>query len=186
MRMTTTAAAVALVAAAGMMVGVVGCERKETGGTAGEQPAASGDGTHEHDHDHAHDHDHDHADGHGHDHRHGEHGATIDLGVVTAGSFSVTAALGEGAVEAGKEVAVDLTITAVEGEAQVVAVRVWIGTEDAAGSIKARAEAEGGVGNWHAHVEAPSPLPEGSRLWVEVEDDRGELRLAMFDLASGG
>ena len=64
---------------------------------------------------------------------------------------------------AGKEVPFDFQV---EGGA-VDAVRLWVGAKDAKGSVKALASREGD--HWHAHAEAPSPLPPGSRLWIEVE-----------------
>ncbi|MDX2147926.1 MAG: hypothetical protein SFZ23_10420 [Planctomycetota bacterium] len=33
-----------------------------------------------------------------------------------------------------------------------------------------------------AHSEVPNPLPAGSRLWVEVEDDTGAAAVGGFDL----
>ncbi|MCW5776997.1 MAG: hypothetical protein KIS87_11210 [Phycisphaeraceae bacterium] len=34
---------------------------------------------------------------------------------------------------------------------------------------------------WHAHAEIPSPVPEGSKLWVEIEAAGGEIVVAGFD-----
>jgi hypothetical protein len=50
--------------------------------------------------------------------------------------------------------------------ATVVGVRFWIGTQDAKGSIKAKAE----------------PMPAGSKLLVEVEDVKGARSIASFEL----
>jgi hypothetical protein len=138
-------------------------------------------GDHDHDHDHegeGHDHDHDHA---GHD----DHGAPIALGLASAGGFEVSASRDEGAFSAGGEAPVDVTITPAEGSAaKVAAVRFWIGTENAAGSMKAKAAIENTAepNRWHTHVEIPDPIPAGSQLWVEIESDAGEKTVVSFDL----
>ena len=66
------------------------------------------------------------------------------------------------------------------GTSKVAAVRFWIGAEDAKGSVKAKAELE--KDNWHTHAEIPSPMPAGSKLWVEVETDKGERTVVGFEL----
>lgn len=141
-------------------------------------------------------HGHDHGDGHAHDHDHerggddasrkaGHGGPVIALGEQNIGSFSASATRDEGQIVAGKDAPVDVTVTQTAGaSAKVVAVRLWIGTEDARGSVKAKAEVENPEepNRWHAHVEIPSPLPEASRLWVEIEDDQGGTSAGGFDL----
>lgn len=47
-------------------------------------------------------------------------------------------------------------------------VRCWIGVESGQGSRKERFAREGET-VMHGHPEAPDPLPEGSRLWIEIE-----------------
>lgn len=179
MRMTPAV----LVVAAGLIAGLAACEKKEVGGgSAGGQTGAQAGGQ-AGGHDHA---DGEHAD---HEHGHGDHGAAIDLGTATVGPFGVQASRDEGAFEAGQEAAIDVTVTpAAEGGPKVGAVRFWIGTEDAAGSLKARAEIENPAepSRWHTHAEIPSPLPAGSRLWVEIEDDKGATHVGSFDLKTGG
>lgn len=48
-----------------------------------------------------------------------------------------------------------------------------------------KAKAEGGdaknPSHWHSHTEAPSPLPEGAKLWVEIETSAGKV-VGSFDL----
>ncbi|HEX2837901.1 MAG TPA: hypothetical protein VHN77_07225 [Phycisphaerales bacterium] len=133
-----------------------------------------------------------HVDDHGHDHGPGgEHaapqpghgGAVIALGEQTIGPFTAVATRDEGQIAAGKDAPIDATVTSATG-AKVAAVRFWIGTEDAKGSVKARAEVEDpkSPNRWHTHAEIPSPLPEGSRLWVEIEDDKGAVSVGSFDL----
>lgn len=116
--------------------------------------------------DHGHDHDHDHA-----------HGDAVKLGTATIAGFTVTASM-EGAVKAGEEAHVDLSITGGTGTPK--GVRVWIGTEDGAGSVKSLAER--GDHGYHAHAEAPNPLPEGSKLWVSIDDEQGVTHMGSFEL----
>lgn len=87
-------------------------------------------------------------------------------------------ALRDGDITPGGEVAIDVAMTS--ATAKIAAVRLWIGTQDAKGSVKAKAELE--KDSWHTHVEVPIPLPEASMLWVEVETDAGAKSLASFDL----
>ena len=75
----------------------------------------------------------------------------------------------QGKVEAGKDAAFELEVSG--GEGKPAAVRAWIGTQDGAGSTKAKADAE--EHGYHVHVEAPKPLPATSQLWIEIEDAKG-------------
>jgi hypothetical protein len=113
----------------------------------------------------------------------GHGGAVIALGEQTIGSFLAKATRDEGQVVAGKDAPIDVTVTA-SGDAKVVAVRFWIGTEDAAGSVKAKAEIEdpNDPNRWHTHAEVPNPLPPESKLWVEIEDDKGGKSVGSFGL----
>lgn len=120
-------------------------------------------------------------------HSHGS-GAVIALGSATIGGFEVIATRDEGAIAPGGEAAIDVDVKPAAGNtAKVAAVRFWIGTQDAKGSIKARAAIEDPAHPeaWHTHAEIPSPLPEGSALWVEVEDDKGVTAAGSFDLKAG-
>lgn len=151
-----------------------GCEKKPGTPTGGKPTGASATGA-KHD-------DHDHAEGDGHDHadaaKHADHGAVVELGSNAIGAFQVKASR-DGGVKAGKESPVDLWVTPGAG-VKVAAVRAWIGTQDAKGSIKAKMELE--KENYHNHVEVPEPLPPGSKLWVEIEDDKGVKAVGSFDL----
>ncbi len=134
------------------------------------------------------------ADDHGHDHGPGgEHvapkaghgGAVIALGEQTIGSFAAKASRDEGQIVAGKDAPIDVTITPVSGATtKAAAVRFWIGSQDAKGSVKAKAEIEDpkNPNRWHVHAEIPNPLPAGSKLWVEIEDDKGGSSVGGFDL----
>lgn len=154
-----------------------GCE-KESASQSRVTPRA-GEGDHDHpagdDHDHAHDHDHENDQDHGHADGH-VHGESKALGQQSAGGFVLTA-VREGEVKAGGEASFNISV---EGAAKPAAVRIWVGTEDSKGSVKARAEVESA--GWHAHAEVPSQMPEGSRLWVEIESATGERHVVSFDL----
>lgn len=116
--------------------------------------------------------DHSHKNGDGHD-----DGPTTQLGERIVGGFTVRASR-DGGITPGKDAPIDVWVTG--GSAAVAAVRFWIGAEDGRGSVKAKAELE--KDNWHTHAEIPNPMPPGSRLWVEIESDKGERTLVAFDL----
>lgn len=170
---------------------LAGCDTK----TSQSKPPAPGNGaakTDDHDHAHAdgkdHDHDHDHAKegdkGHdgekGHDHEH-EEGPMTDLGSASGAGWTILAGR-SATVAAGKETVVDLSITG--GTDKIRAVRAWIGTQDGAGSVKSKAELEDprDPDAWHTHAEVPNPLPAGSKLWVEIESEKGTKSTVSFDL----
>ena len=147
-------------------------------------PAAAAHAHGDHDHDHAHgDHDHVHADGHAHSHEGGHggmahsHGPAVELGEQASGALTVKATR-EGDVTPGGELPVDIWVTG--GTARVNSVRFWVGIESGKGSVKAKAALE--TDNWHNHAEVPSPLPEGSKLWVSVDLSDGTKSLVSFDL----
>ena len=112
---------------------------------------------------------------------HGD-GAVIALGTFKLGTFEVTVTRDVGAITAGGEAAIDATLAG--QTANVSAVRFWIGTSDAKGSIKAKAEIEDPTqpNRWHTHAEVPTPLPPNAQVWVEIEVKSGEKLAAAFDL----
>ncbi len=162
--------------AVAMTLALAGC-----GG--GDKPKPDGGKTTK-DHDHAKDVKHAHKDdkkagaGHG--------GSVIALGDGTFGPYKVKATRDEGEIKVGGDAAFDVWVdpAAVGAAPKVAAVRFWVGTEDAKGSVKARAEIEDPKDptRWHVHAEVPDPIPAGAKLWVEIEDDKGTLTLASFDL----
>ncbi len=156
---------VVTVAAVALLIG--GCDKK----TEPAQPVAGAGGS-------AKSNAHDHKDGHGHDHGDDhDHGPTTQLGELSADGFLVKASR-DGGIKAGGDAPIDVWVTG--GTVKVAAVRFWIGTQDAKGSLKAKAEIE--KDNWHTHAEIPNPLPESSKLWVEIEADNGQKTLVGFDL----
>lgn len=173
-----------------------GCEKEQpaptpppkvSSGSSTATPKPADD--HGHDHgDHAHDDGHDHADdGHDHaDHAHDDghnHGKASELGTQAAAGYTVKATL-FGTIEAGKDCSVDFEVSANADHPIVSAVRLWVGTEDGAGSMKAKADAEGS--HYHAHAEVPKPLPAGSKLWVQIENAKGETHTVSFEIKAAG
>lgn len=156
------------------LLAVGGCDQK-TAAPSTPAPAA-----------HSHDDGHDHGPNGEHvDKGQGHGGPVIALGEQTLGQFTTSATRDEGVVVAGKDAAFDITITpAPSATVKVSVVRIWIGTEDAKGSVKAKAEVEDAKkpNIWHTHAEVPNPIPQGSKLWVEVEDDKGAKSVGSFDL----
>jgi hypothetical protein len=115
----------------------------------------------------------------------GHGGPVIDLGSSTIGPFDVKAMRDQGVIVAGKDAPIDVTVTPSSGAtAKAAAVRFWIGTQDAKGSVKAKADIENPAepNRWHTHAEVPNPLPENSMLWVEIEDDKGGTSTGSFAL----
>ncbi len=112
----------------------------------------------------------------------GHGGPVIALGTATAVPFSLVATRDQGAIVAGKDAPIDVTVTSTGGKP--TAVRFWIGTEDAKGSVKAKAAIENPAepNRWHTHAEIPEPLPADSKLWVEVEAEGGVKSVASFEL----
>jgi len=109
-----------------------------------------------------------------------DHGnEVIALGTSKLGAFEVRASRDKVEFKPGGDAPIDVWIDGGVGKG-VAGVRFWIGSEDAKGSLKAKAEIEDG--KWHTHVEIPSPTPPGSKLWVEVEEPGGKKSVASFDL----
>jgi hypothetical protein len=163
---------------------MLGCESKSTSPPQGASTAKDDHAGHDHD-GHGHGAGQGHGDGHD-DHGHGE-GPAIALGSSTIGGFGVTVTRDAGAITAGKEAAIDATvIPAAAGGSKVSAVRFWIGTADAKGSTKAKADIEDPKepNRWHTHVEIPNPMPAGGMLWVEIEAEGGTKSSGSFDLKS--
>ena len=160
---------------------LTGCDGSSPdSGSSGNIEHAAGDG-HDHDHDgddhegedHAgHDHgdqdDHDHGDhgDHG-DHDDHDHGDEHELGSVTIDGAQFDVSI-SGEIEPNAEAHIDLVQT---GGPTPVAVRLWIGIESGAGSLKSKAD--GHDNHFHGHAEVPAQIPAGAALWIEVESASG-------------
>lgn len=97
----------------------------------------------------------------------GDHGEEHPLGNLTIGAHTFEL-VQDGPIEAGHEGAIDLRFPA--GKTLPGTVRAWVGIESAQGSMKAKLGKEGEHA-LHGHVEVPKPLPAGSRIWVEIEEN---------------
>lgn len=107
------------------------------------------------------------------------HGASgvVPMGEQTIAGHKVKAAR-DGSGPLGADAPVDIWVDG--GTGGMASCRFWIGTEDAKGSVKAKADIEDD--HWHTHAEVPQPLPAGSNLWVELETAKGEKHLLSFEL----
>lgn len=103
----------------------------------------------------------------------------IELGETKNGEWTVRASRDKGVIKPGGETSIDVWVNGGKGDG-VSSVRLWIGTENARGSIKAKAEIEND--QWHTHTEVPNPMPEGAKLWVEIETDKGAKVVVGYDL----
>lgn len=150
----------ALCALLGLTLWTTGCDRTEPG----PGPAPNTQPTEDDDHGHS----------------HGNPGEAIELGTATVGMYTVHATRDAGTVEPAGDVPADFYLT--PADAKVTAVRFWVGREDAAGSVKSKADRMEQAGHWHQHTEVPSPLPKGSRLWVELEIEGVGKQQGSFEL----
>ena len=176
----------ALIVVASCLYVTAGCEQKPAAPTAGsgsgdaaESPltgsAKSAAGRDEHGHEHLSD---------SAKARGGHGGEVIEWATRRIGPLTVGPPPDRGKNSPGGDPPSDAGPTPADGTpATVVAVRFWIGTEDARGSVKAKADIEDPKqpNHWHTHTEVPDPLPDGSKLWVEIETDAGKTA-GFFDL----
>ncbi len=109
-------------------------------------------------------------------------GKVVELGTKSIGPFSVRASRDEGVIKAGGDAPIDVWLTG--SDANVVAVRFWVGTMSADGSVKAKADIEDPAqpDHWHTHAEIPSPMPAGAELWVEIEIEGQGKQVGSFAL----
>ncbi|MBI5941891.1 MAG: hypothetical protein HY859_15860 [Caulobacterales bacterium] len=100
------------------------------------------------------------------------HGKAEAVGSVEISVYKI-AVSASGAIAAGKEWHVELRLN--PDQPVPKAIRVWVGTENGRGSVKAKAEAEKDAkGEYGAHVEVPNPIPADSKLWITIEPDNGQ------------
>ncbi|MBX3464536.1 MAG: hypothetical protein KF830_15310 [Planctomycetes bacterium] len=102
----------------------------------------------------------------------GDHGEEHPLGELTLGAHTFRV-VQEGDIQAGKEGAINLVFA--KGKALPGTARAWIGVESAQGSMKARLAKEGND-TLHGHVEVPKVIPDGSKVWIEIEENGQKLR----------
>ena len=95
------------------------------------------------------------------------HGPAKPLGAMTIGAHTFDV-VQEGDVKAGEDLPVDLKFAA--GKPLPANVRAWIGVQSGEGSRKAKLTKENDT-TLHQHVDVPSPLPAGSALWIEIEEN---------------
>ncbi len=65
---------------------------------------------------------------------------------------------------------------------EVVAVREWVGPEDASGVVVVKTEIENDY--HHGHIDMPDPIPADARLWIEIEAPDGTLHKGSVPLGS--
>jgi hypothetical protein len=102
----------------------------------------------------------------------GDHGAEHPLGSLTIGAHTFEL-IQAGAITAGKEGAIDMVFPA--GKPRPGTVRAWVGVESGEGSMKSKLDKEGDRAV-HGHFEVPSPIPAGSKIWIEIEENGQSLR----------
>ncbi len=100
------------------------------------------------------------------DHADDAHGEQKPLGSLTIGTHTF-AVIQSGAIEAGKEGYLDLEFPS--GKSLPGIVRAWVGVESGMGSMKGKLGKEGDR-TLHGHVLVPKPIPEGSKIWIEIEE----------------
>ena len=105
--------------------------------------------------------------GGGEDHAHAED----SLGTVDIGGLAVEFAQGHGGVVAGKES--HLVVKLPYSDSGATIVRAWIGTRDRTRSYVGKGEYAPSHDDYDIHATAPSPLPENSMWWVEIEKPDG-------------
>ena len=111
-------------------------------------------------------------DGHHHDNM-------MVLGTVTLGSITAKVE-GAGVPVVGRGWHVGVILPALSPAPK--AIRIWVGIESGRGSEKAKAKPEAKLGVHSTHVLVPAPLPEGSKLWVSLENAAGETTTASVAL----
>ncbi len=101
------------------------------------------------------------------DHGHDE----TALGSVTVEGMQIELAQGHGAVEPGKEGHLIVKLPYNDNGATIV--RAWIGTEDATLSMVGLGVYAASHDDYDIHAVAPTPLPEQTMWWFEIEKPDG-------------
>lgn len=136
----------------------------DAGHAHGDDTPTHADGSTHGDHDDTHTH----SDGTIHSDHADEH-ESIELDMIMIDGMSLELTQNHGPVDAGEE---EHLIVKVDG-ADVLAVRVWIGTEDRTLSFVGKGEYSATTGVYEVHTMAPDPLPENTMWWIEIEKTDG-------------
>lgn len=162
----------------------LGCDPKPPGkgpahGEAGHHHVDGDDHGHDHD-DHDHDHDHEGEDGHKGEEDH--HGESLKLGNMMLGKVDMEINQHGKMKKEAKELSFEISLTA---KSEVpVAVRCWLGTEDAKGTRKEKAEYSVSKKNYHIHVAVPEGGLTEKNLWLEVQLEGGKRERKSIAFAS--
>ncbi len=103
---------------------------------------------------------------------HGNHDdghESIELDPITIDGMNVQLTQNHGPVNAGEEEHLIVKFD----DADILAVRVWIGTEDRTLSFVGKGEYDTATGAYDVHTMAPDPLPENTMWWIEIEKSDG-------------
>ena len=115
-------------------------------------------------------------------HQH-DHGHKHKLGRQVIGGYTVSVIL-LGEIEPGGHVDFDIKLIDVKTDPKTL--RVWIGPADAAGAgATTKTEGKKGRTTYTGEIPVPKPLPDGAKLWVEIETNRGTSS-GSFDLEEHG
>lgn len=100
------------------------------------------------------------------------------LGRQKVGEYTVSVIM-IGDLHDDKEVEFDVKL--IDAKADPKAIRIWIGVEDGKGSEKAALTKK--TTTFVGTAKVPSPVPDKSKVWVEIETDSGVVKgsLAMED-----
>ena len=98
-------------------------------------------------------------------HSHG--GNAHDLGTVEIGGSELSVSM-SGSVSPNTQLHVDVTHA---GGPIPVEIRLWVGVKSGEGSLKSKADGNGG--HWHGHVECPKSIDSDTKLWIEAESTDG-------------
>jgi hypothetical protein len=97
------------------------------------------------------------------------HAAAKPVAEKAMGAWKVAVFIPKPAI-AGKALDVDLALT--PAATRPKAVRLWVGAENAKGSVKVKAEPEA-PGAYCVGVEVPDPIPAEAKLWLAIEAEDG-------------
>jgi len=109
-----------------------------------------------------------HADHMGHDH---DHGDEVSLGKTMVGDIEIECWQSHGELQPGKELHLVVKLPYNDNGATII--RAWLGTEDRLASMVGLADYAASHDDYDLHAEAPDPLPENTKWWIEIEKPDG-------------